>query len=201
MRRKDLDQSLIRKYLTEALLQLMEKKNYDDISVGEIAERAGVHRATFYRHFSSKEDILRSCLSEILKEAEGDRNLMQQDFASFIRPVFQALYDKKEQILLLHRAGHAGLLMDVLKDYFEFDENFEADENDADEYDTDERNTDERDSDDAGTYKDHGASVCRLTEKYRAAYRIGGIWSCLLFWFSHDMKETPEEMAQIAAAM
>lgn len=32
MRRKDLDQSLIREYLTEALLQLMEKKNYDDSS-------------------------------------------------------------------------------------------------------------------------------------------------------------------------
>lgn len=170
MRRKDLDQSLIRKYLTEALLQLMEKKNYDEISVSEIAKRAGVHRATFYRHFSSREDILRCSLSDILKEAEGDRNLLQKDFASFILPVFQTLYHKKEQILLLYRSGHAGLLMDVLKDYFDFDE------------------TD-------------GLSVSRMTDKYRAAYRIGGIYSCLLLWFSHDMKETPEEMAQIAAAM
>ena len=186
MRRKDLDQSLIRKYLTEALLQLMEKKNYDEISVSEIAKRAGVHRATFYRHFSSREDILRCSLSDILKESEGDRNLLQKDFASFILPVFQTLYHKKEQILLLYRSGHAGLLMDVLKDYFNFDESMEADEQDRDG-----RLTDEAD----------GLSVSRMTDKYRAAYRIGGIYSCLLLWFSHDMKETPEEMAQIAAAM
>ena len=53
MRRKDLDHSLIQSYLTEALLQLMQTKNYGDISIGEIAERAGVHRTTFYRHFHS----------------------------------------------------------------------------------------------------------------------------------------------------
>ena len=76
LRRKNLDHSLIREYLTEALMQIMEKKDYGDISVGEIAERAGVHRATFYRHFSSKEDVLRCCISEIIKEAEGDRKIL-----------------------------------------------------------------------------------------------------------------------------
>lgn len=173
MRRKDLDKSLIREYVTEALLQLLEKKDYDEISVREIAERAGVHRATFYRHFRSKEDVLRCCFVEILKGAEGDRELLHKDFASFIQPVFQALYDKKEQILLLNRAHLTGLLMDVLKDYFGFED--EPEEN--------------------------MISVSQMVEQYRSAYRIGGIYSCLLFWFSHDMKETPEEMARIAASM
>lgn len=181
MRRKDLDKSLIREYVTEALLQLLKKKDYDEISVREIAERAGVHRATFYRHFSSKEDVLRSCFVEILKGAEGDRKLLHQDFSAFIRPVFQALYDRREEILLLNRAHLTGLLMDVLKDYFGFE--------DAPEYDADQDENMDR------------SSVSMLIEKYRSAYRIGGIYSCLLFWFSHDMKETPEEMARIAASM
>lgn len=174
MRRKNLDHSLIREYLTEALMQLMEKKDYGDISVGEIAERAGVHRATFYRHFSSKEDVLRCCLSEIIKDAEGDREILQQDFASFIKPVFQALYDKKKQILFMDSAGLSGLLMDVLRDYFDFDE--------------------EKELEDQGTND-------AARDQYRTAYRIGGIYSCLLLWFSHDMRETPEEMAQIASSM
>ncbi len=168
MRRKDLDQSLIREYIAEALMQLLEKKDYGDISVGEIAERAGVHRATFYRHFSSKEDLLRCCIFEMIRKAEGDRELLHEDFTSFIRPVFQALYDKREQMLSVHRSGLSGLLMDVLKDYFEFDEEYEADD---------------------------------ALEKYRTAYQIGGIYACLLLWFSHDMKETPEEMAKIAASI
>lgn len=174
MRRKNLDHSLIREYLTEALMQLMEKKDYGDISVGEIAERAGVHRATFYRHFSSKEDVLRCCVSEIIKEAEGDRKILQQDFASFIEPVFQALYDKKKQILSMDSAGLSGLLMDVLRDYFDFDEEKEGGVPEANNV---------------------------VSEQYRTAYRIGGIYSCLLLWFSHDMRETPEEMAQIASSM
>lgn len=181
MRRKDLDKSLIREYVTEALLQLLEKKDYDEISVREIAERAGVHRATFYRHFRSKEDILRCCFVEILKGAEGDRELLHKDFASFIQHVFQALYDKKEQILLLNRAHLTGLLMDVLKDYFGFEDDAENDSEKSVDLDR--------------------SPVSILIEQYRSAYRIGGIYSCLLFWFSHDMKETPEEMARIAAAM
>ena len=58
MRRKDLDHNLIQNCVMEALLQLMKKKNYTEISVGEIAARAGVHRATFYRHFKDKYDIM-----------------------------------------------------------------------------------------------------------------------------------------------
>lgn len=169
MRRRDLDQSLIKEYVTEALLELLEKKDYNDISVGEISERAGVHRATFYRHFSSKEDVLRVFLTDTFQKAERDCTLQQKDFTAFIQPVFQALYDKKKQILLMNRASLAGLLMDALKDYFNFEES--------------------------------GLSGGAVTEGYREAYRIGGIYSCLLLWFSRGMRETPEKMAQIAASL
>lgn len=168
LRRKDLDHSLIRGYIAEAFLQLLQTKEYSDISVSEIAERAGVHRATFYRHFGSKEEVLRGCLSRMLREAEGDRTLLPSDFASFIRPVFQAFYDNRERMLLLNRAGLSVQLLDVLKEYFQFDK-IPAD--------------------------------CDNTEQYRIAYRIGGIYSCLLLWFSHEMRETPEEMTRIAESL
>lgn len=58
MRRKNLDHNLIQGYIEEALFKLMENKDFVKISVGEIAEVAGVHRATFYRHFSSKEGFV-----------------------------------------------------------------------------------------------------------------------------------------------
>ncbi|MCI1305189.1 MAG: TetR/AcrR family transcriptional regulator [Lachnospiraceae bacterium] len=181
MRRKDLDQSLIRGYITEAFLQLLKTKNYPDISVGEIAERAGVHRSTFYRHFGSKEEVLRGCLSRMLREAEGDRTRLRSDFASFIRPVFQAFYDNREQMLLLNRAGLSVQLLDALKDIFKFDEIPDTTGTDQD--------------------GDRGGAARVNTEKYRTAYRIGGIYSCLLLWFSHDMRETPEEMTRIATAL
>ena len=186
MRRKNLDETQIRECVTRALLQLMKEKEYGEISVGEIAERAGVHRATFYRHFRSKEDVLESFLSEIFKSAEEGRKLLQEDFTSFIRPVFQALYDKKEPILLLHKAGLSELFMNALKVYFDFHEEDKGEAPDPKSYGIKVRNKTSGDG---------------LLEAYKTAYRIGGIYSCLLLWFSHGMRETPEEMTRIAASM
>lgn len=41
-----------------ALVQLLMEKNYDDVSVLQIAERANVGRSTFYAHFQDKDDIM-----------------------------------------------------------------------------------------------------------------------------------------------
>ena len=46
-----------RHYIIQALFRLMNEYRYDKISVTDIAQKAGVGRATFYRYFKSKEDI------------------------------------------------------------------------------------------------------------------------------------------------
>lgn len=58
MRRKNETGDTMMDYMVEALLLLMKEKSYDRIKVGEITERAGVDRTTYYRHFHSKEEIL-----------------------------------------------------------------------------------------------------------------------------------------------
>ncbi len=44
--------------LSEALLKLLEKKRIEDITVGEIAEKARFSRRTFYNYFTDKYDVL-----------------------------------------------------------------------------------------------------------------------------------------------
>ena len=39
--------------MVEALLLLLEKKEYDVITVKEICKKAGVNRSTFYLHYNS----------------------------------------------------------------------------------------------------------------------------------------------------
>ena len=53
MKKNDIDVKI-----TTALLDLMEEKEYDDISIKDIVSKAGLSRVTYYRHFNSKEDIL-----------------------------------------------------------------------------------------------------------------------------------------------
>lgn len=47
-----------RRRLKEALLQLIEERSYDGITIEDITEKADVGRSTFYSHFNSKEDLL-----------------------------------------------------------------------------------------------------------------------------------------------
>ena len=69
-------------YITEGLFQLMERKDYNKITITDITNRAGVNRVTFYRNFSSKEEVIKSYLEQSFKEwgsiweASGDTNVI-----------------------------------------------------------------------------------------------------------------------------
>jgi AcrR family transcriptional regulator len=48
-----------RHQLGRALVELVEEKRFDDITVQEVIDRAEVGRSTFYTHFRDKEDLFR----------------------------------------------------------------------------------------------------------------------------------------------
>jgi len=53
--------------LYSALMQLVDEKPFDKITVKEILERANVGRTTFYTHFDSKEDLFLSSHEHIIR--------------------------------------------------------------------------------------------------------------------------------------
>lgn len=55
---------LTKEAIETALLLLLEQKPLKKIAITELVERAGVARNSFYRNYSSKEDILRVMLKE-----------------------------------------------------------------------------------------------------------------------------------------
>jgi AcrR family transcriptional regulator len=50
--------------LREALIELIEKRGFDALTVGEITERAMVSRATFYRNYQDKYDLVEQLFEE-----------------------------------------------------------------------------------------------------------------------------------------
>lgn len=56
--------------LTNALMELLTQKSFDDITVLEICSTASVHRATFYKHFVDKYDFLNKCVKMKLSELD-----------------------------------------------------------------------------------------------------------------------------------
>src|SRR5258708_5715561 len=55
-----------RKLIREALIALIEERSFDAITVGEIAKRAMVSRAAFYRYYHDKYDLVEQLFEEAM---------------------------------------------------------------------------------------------------------------------------------------
>ena len=67
---KDLDlrQRKTRRQLTQALVELMEERPFQELSLTDICRRAMVHRTTFYAHFTDKQELLHYLLTQLERE-------------------------------------------------------------------------------------------------------------------------------------
>ena len=57
-----------RNALTNALLELLQERPFDHLTIREITAKAGTGYATFFRHYPTKEDLLGDIASEKLAE-------------------------------------------------------------------------------------------------------------------------------------
>ena len=53
--------------MDEALISLLEKKDFEYITIKEICEKAGVNRSTFYLHYETIDDLLFETIGMINK--------------------------------------------------------------------------------------------------------------------------------------
>ena len=54
-----------REAIFQAFIELLSKKHFNQITVGEIIEKADVGRATFYAHFETKDFLLKELCEEL----------------------------------------------------------------------------------------------------------------------------------------
>lgn len=73
----DLRARRTQKLLQDALIELLNEKHFENITVGELAERAMINRATFYRHYLDKYDLVEKIFegaARVLSTAIGPPN-------------------------------------------------------------------------------------------------------------------------------
>ncbi len=68
--------------LKNALFDLLEEREYEQVTVQDIADQATVKRATFYLHYSDKQDLVQQCIADLLNEL-SESILNQQDVLPF----------------------------------------------------------------------------------------------------------------------
>ncbi len=72
--------------MNQALIELLNKKDFEFITIKEICEKAGVNRSTFYLHYETIGDLLDECLENTNKKFVAYFN---KDYKSFIEKKVQ----------------------------------------------------------------------------------------------------------------
>lgn len=124
-----------RHYIVTALFKLMNEYQFEKISVKDIAEKAGVGRATFYRYFKSKEEVIAYYFEHNTREFVFSQRIYprcREDHILIVSHVLKTFQAHKEPFKLLKRAHLTDLYLDFLNK--KFAETFERDYTDKSEY-------------------------------------------------------------------
>lgn len=111
----------VRRRITNALFSLMREKSLGDIFITEIVEAAGVARASFYRNYRSKEDVLVTLVRDALDSFREKIDWEHGGFYCYenILLSFQYFQKYREYVLNLYRSGFTSVLLEELNPFHE----------------------------------------------------------------------------------
>lgn len=119
MRRESQANRLAKECMVTALVALMKEKRYENISVSDIARRAGVSRMAYYRNYTSKDDILNKYMEEVgraIHKTLSEQNSAGHSFEYF-RCLFEELGQHHEIGVAALRANRSDLIMANIEKY------------------------------------------------------------------------------------
>lgn len=107
----------VAEYITNSLFELMKSKPYNEISITDITDNAKVHRASFYRNFTSKEDIIIKWISSTTDKFITNSNISYKNDSNmdYFTKLFTHLEKYKTEATLIYKAN----LFHLLKDEFD----------------------------------------------------------------------------------
>jgi AcrR family transcriptional regulator len=170
-----------RRFLAQALQELIIEKSYETITVQDITDRADLNRATFYLHYTSKEELLGDFLEtqfdtlvqRIEEESGGD---VHKDLTISVKVVFEhaAAYADLYKVLLGPQGQ--GLVMHRILNYMaRHDEQWLAEE-----------------------FADQEITI---PIPILARHFAGSLFSCVTWWLENDMPYSIEYMADVLQKM
>lgn len=108
-------------YIVQALFKLMKDYPFDEIGITDVARKAGVGRATFYRHFRSKNDVILYYFEHNRKEFVYDQRFIPRckaDYVDLVTTVFEKFRSQKNELKLIRKARLEYFYLDYLNRNF-----------------------------------------------------------------------------------
>jgi len=121
-RRRKPDERIRRTHerLGKALVQLIQEKPIDDVTVQEVLDRSSVGRSTFYLHFRDKNDLLLSQLEKFLETMSASLSV-RREVSHRVAPVaelFAHVGNQQRLYRALADSGHLNDFFDLAQGYF-----------------------------------------------------------------------------------
>lgn len=149
-----------------ALLKLMERYPYNEISVKQIVLETDLVRKTFYRNFTSKDDVLLYITRKALKDYFRTINSGEGDVLSII---FRFADKNRRFLKLLDKHNMMHIALQCINEYLPSLRDSELS------------------SDNPFTILFDG-----LDSDYLIALNIGAVWNVIGLWVHQGMKDDPE---------
>ena len=158
-------------WMEDALLNLMETEAYSEITVQEITDNSGLSRRSFYRNYSSKDEILEGILLKIWREYEADIRLQSDLSLPNVAKVFFTIMERHVDFLKLMNRHRLLPLF-----FSEIDELLPTAFNEI-----------------------KGATIpfCKESVSYALTFSTGGFLRILIKWLNEDNRKSPDEMSSI----
>lgn len=93
-----------KEYIQEALIELLNKKPIKEISITDLTEKAGIARSTFYRYYSSLDEVIDDYILAIFSKMRKEKSF-NFNVQSTIRGFLEIFYDYRDFFRLLVRRG------------------------------------------------------------------------------------------------
>ena len=180
MKPEKLDRRIVRsrRRLSEALLELMHEEQFESITIQQIADRADLNRATFYLHYSTKEELLIASLEtrfdQLVQDIEAEaptENLLEDCMAEHL--VFKHVHANADLYRVILGDRGMGTVTNRIIKYIAA--------------------VGLRDLKKAGIKKEFS----KVPPEILAYQYAGGLFAVLTWWIENDFPHSPEEMAKI----
>lgn len=166
-----MNNQIVKDCIVKALTELMNEKSFEDISITEICNRAGVSRMSYYRNYYSKQDILYVYLEDISKnfadETHALTSINEYTNKNVIKYLFNYFNRYEFFVKILIKANLTSMLLEALNKYLE---------------------------------KEIGKKDLPGNEVYHMYSYAGALYNVYIKWIENGMKESVEEIAEYFCA-